>query len=647
MLAVCLFVSGAARAEKAGEAALFAQLDLTRPGLEAARQAVNAGRRDLAAEALLAYFRSRSAVRHPEVTAEVKAELLRKGLSAEDRQKADDGLKHIFFAHKGYKPLFYGDDIDWQLWPVKDNELRFQLHRMYWWDSMGKAYWASGDERYAREWVIEYEDWIKKNPPGLSAENDAFAWRPLEVSARLEGQTGLFVYFINSPSFDARFLLTFLENYGRHADYLGKHFSERGNHLLFEAQRMIYAGTFFPEFKAAAQWRQAGVDILNREIDRQVYADGWQNELDPGYDIAAIRIFCKALGILELNGFGGQFPPSYKEKVERMIGAVIDFQFPDDTYPMFSDAKQASRSGAIKDFQGWARVFPLNSAIEYFATEGKSGALPDHLSAAHREGGFYTLRNGWDGASTVLVLKAGPPAFWHNQPDNGTFDLWVKGRDFFPDPGSYVYGGDDAVLTERNWFRQTRVHQTLTLDGKDIAPGSKLLEWSAEEPGRVALVYENPSYKDLSHRRSVYFLDRKFFVVIDEALGTAKGDVAVHYTLREGAASEDAKTHSFQTRFEDGNNVFVQGFASQPLELKPEEGWVSYAYRQKIVRPAYAFETQKGEAPVRMVTVIYPLGAGETEPVLSAKIVRAEARQLAAEVSVNGKLYSVGYSLNP
>ena len=40
-----------------------------------------------------------------------------------------------------------------------------------------------------------------------------------------------------------------------------------------------------------------------REIHVQVYEDGGQFELDPHYHLAAINIFCKALGIADANGF--------------------------------------------------------------------------------------------------------------------------------------------------------------------------------------------------------------------------------------------------------------------------------------------------------------------------------------------------------
>ncbi len=131
---------------------------------------------------------------------------------------------------------------------------------------MGKAYRISGDEKYAKEWAHQYIDWIRKNPLVKmdkkeyelasngeikgAAENVRFAWRPLEVSNRLQDQTAQFLYFVDSPNFTPEFLTEFLVNYYKHAIHILGNYSDKGNHLLFEAQRMIYAGAFFPEFRA-------------------------------------------------------------------------------------------------------------------------------------------------------------------------------------------------------------------------------------------------------------------------------------------------------------------------------------------------------------------------------------------------------------
>ena len=138
---------------------IFSLLNLDAPGLEKVKNLHEQGKEPEAAKALLDYYRGRTSVKNPDV------DLTKVSISKEEQKWADDGLKHIFFAHKGYQPSYnYGEDINWQYWPVKDNELRWQLHRHKWFTPMGKAYRVSGDEKYAKEWAHQYIDWIQKNP---------------------------------------------------------------------------------------------------------------------------------------------------------------------------------------------------------------------------------------------------------------------------------------------------------------------------------------------------------------------------------------------------------------------------------------------------------------------------------------------------
>ena len=270
---------------------VFDLLDLTRPGLEKVSAAHEGGDDAAAAADLLEYYRSRKGICTPEIRNVKKVKI-----NKEQQKWADDALQHTFFVHKGYQPSFnYGEDIDWRYWPVQDNELRWQLHRHKWFAPMGYAYRVSGDEKYAKEWTAQYMDWIRKNPYvkiskkeyeitqdsqlKADAENARYAWRPLEVSHRLQDQCLQFQLFVDSPSFTPEFLTEFLVNYHRHATHIMGNWSKQGNHLLFEAQRMLYAGSFFPEFKDAELWRQSGVDILNKEVKIQVLPDGGHFEL--------------------------------------------------------------------------------------------------------------------------------------------------------------------------------------------------------------------------------------------------------------------------------------------------------------------------------------------------------------------------------
>ena len=186
-------------------------------------------------------------------------------------------------------------------------------------------------------------------------------------------------------------------------------YSKSGNHLLFEAQRMIYAGTFFPEFNNAETWRKSGVEILNREIGVQIYDDGGQYELCPHYHLASIEIFIKALDMADLNGFRSAFPQSYIDTIEKMIMFYANICFPDFSNPCFSDAKLIKGNQMKNNFKNWSRLFPENQAIRYWATDGKEGSLPKHLSIGYKTSGFFVFRNGW--SSCILAQSAGQRNF--------------------------------------------------------------------------------------------------------------------------------------------------------------------------------------------------------------------------------------------
>lgn len=637
---------------------IFSLLNLDYPGLEQVKALYQAQKKEEAAQALLNYYRERKHIHHPDINLENIQ------LSPLDKIRADNAMQHIFYGQDGYEPTFYGKDINWKYWPIKDNEIRWMLHRHKWFIPMGYAYRVNKDEKYAKEWIFQYMDWIKKNPlleipkeeyeildnSSLQdeTENNRFAWRPLEVSERLQGQLIQFLLFLPAQSFTPDFLTEFLWNYHRHATFLSKNYSEQGNHLLFEAQRMFYAGTFFPEFKEASEWRKSGINILNHGILQQVYPDGGQYELDPHYHLATINIFYSALNMGTVNGFQKEFPQNYIDTIERMIMFYANICFPDYSNPCFSDALLTGKQYTINCYKKWSALFPDNQVIRYFATEGKEGTLPDYLSKGFTTSGFFIFRNSWGKNATQMVVKAGPKGEWHCQPDNGTFELWFNGKNLFPDSGSYVFAGDEEVMKLRNWFRSTSVHNTLTLNNQTIEATESVTKlWKPEGKTQI-LVTENPSYKDLRHRRSVFFVDNSFFVIVDEAIGKTKGTVNLHYQLCEGRIKLDTQNMSLTTVLKDKSNVKLQCFGPKGMKVVEEEGWYSIAYRQRAKRPAISFNVEKkDDKPVRYITIIYPFKDknGENKFDIRFKNKSFNEKGLEVEVKVNGKSHILGYKL--
>lgn len=551
-------------------------------------------------KALLNYFRSRKNVFHP-VKREEKANSLGKTATTSDFEVADDALKHIFVGQSAYPRFFCGDDINWGFRPVPDNEWVWQLNRMSFWNSMAKVYWHTGDEKYAKAWGKQLVDWVRKNP---NDKEHAYAWRSIEAGIRGNSWCGLYQYFIDSPSFTPEVLVTFLNSLYDHASYLMTKYSSGSNWALMEAEGIAAIAILFPEFKEARQWNQEAFRRLNIEIDKQVHPDGHQNELAMGYHVGSINWFLRSYELAKMNGIDDSFPQSYVDKIEKMCEVPMKLCNPDGTAVQFGDA-WTGKPGQYKSLFGkWASLFNRDD-FRYLATDGKEGKAPEKTAFALPQSGLYSMRSDWDKDAIFLALKCGPNGGWHSQPDNGTFSLYAGGRILMPDAGCYVYSGDPEG---RAWFRQTSVHQTLTLNNKDSNYAPKLLHWENGDNLDI-LVVENESYDNLTHRRAVLFVDKRYFILLDEAYGSATGDIGLHFQLGTGAAVTDKDNFFVRTDYPDGWNVSLQiSNTMGTTKLIEEEGWVSHQYMVKETRPSYCFKTNKGNDTrvVRYVTLLVP-----------------------------------------
>jgi heparan-sulfate lyase len=616
---------------------LLSRLDLSEKGLETVKQSLNSPEK--AAKELLNYYKLRNSVNHP-VDRNLKASSKGNIASEKDFETADNALKHIFVGQPAYPPHFCGEDIDWGTRPVPDNEWVWQLNRMSFWEAMGKVYWHTGDEKYAKAWGEQLMDWTRKNP---NDEAHKYAWRSIEAGIRGYRWTGLFQRFIDSPSFSPEVLVAFLNSCYDHAEYLMTKYTTRSNWGLMEAEGMAFIAITFPEFKNAEKWREEAFRRLNNEINIQVYPDGHQRELAIGYHLGCIGWFLRTCELAKMNGIENAFPDSYLERIEKMCEVPMKLCLPNGTNVQFGDAWEGTPGQHKNRFREWAEFFERDDFL-YLATDGQQGKKPDSTAYALPFSGLYSMRSGWDKDAVCLVLKCGPDGGGHSQPDNGTFDLYAGGRNLMPDAGSYIYSGNPEG---RAWFRQTKVHQTLTLDDKNSQYNPRLLLW---QPGDSLdmLVVENKSYENLTHRRALLFVDKKYFIVVDEAIGSATGDVAIHFQLAPdgGDAIFNHAASSVQTSFNEGWNVFVQTQNQPGLKLEEEEGWVSFRYTEKEPRPAFCFRLKKEDenSKVRFVTLVVPYE--KEAPEIQLTRITEESGKLEIEVLENGERKMIGYSVN-
>jgi heparan-sulfate lyase len=633
------FLNGLAQSSQSNAEAkkLLARLNLNLPGLEQAAQSQE--NPELAIQNLLKYYKSRTSVKHP-----AERELIEGGRSVSpgDLQMADNALKHIFVGQSAYPPHFCGDDIDWGTRPMPDNEWVWQLNRMSFWGAMARVYRQTGDEKYAKEWAFQLVDWTRKNP---NDEKHKHAWRSIEAGIRGHSWTSHFQYFIGSPHFTPEVLVAFLNSCYDHAEYLMTVYRSKSNWGLMEAEGMAFIAMTFPEFKDSEKWLTEAIRRLNNEIDLQVYPDGHQRELAMGYHLGCINWFIRTYDLARMNGRTDAFPASYEQKVQKMCEVPMKLCHPDGTNQQFGDAWAGKPGQHQQKFQEWAERFKRQDFL-FLATDGKKGKKPDSTAFALPHSGLYSMRSSWDKNAVCLILKCGPDGGGHCQPDNGTFELSAGGRNLMPDAGSFIYSGDPEG---RAWFRQTKVHQTLTLNGENSKYAPKLVLWKPGKKNDI-LVVENQSYENLKHRRSVFFVDKKYFIVVDEAIGKATGDVDIHFQLAPGAGGVVFNRDNFSIRsnFAEGWNVLVKTLPQSGIELSEEEGQVSFLYTKKEPRPAFRYRINKTTegANVRFVTLVAPYE--KQMPDIKFKIVgdpEVGSAELKLEIQENGKTKQIGYSL--
>lgn len=590
----------------------------------------------LAARYLLEYFRSRKGLAHPSDNKHYKGQP-----SSKDFTYAENALKHVMVGQPAYPPSFVGWDINWETQPVKDKEWVWQLNRMVFWQSMGKVYKEQNDEKYAQEWSKQLIDWVIKNPRD---QNHQLAWRSIEAGIRGNRWTHLFNYFLHSPNFSPEALVFFLSSMFDHADFLMTKYSSGSNWALMEAEGMAFIAMTFPEFKDADQWLEEAIRRFNNEIHEQVYPDGHQRELAFGYHMGSISWFLRTYELAQMNGKANLFSEDYLKMIEKMAEVPMKLAFPDGTTPQFGDAWTGSPGQHYDKLKTYAKLFDRPDFL-YVATEGKEGNKPENTAFAFPQSGLYSMRSSWDPSAIALVLKCGPNGGGHSQPDNGTFSLFAGGRNLTPDSGSFIYSGDPEG---RAWFRQSKVHQTLTLDGKNINYAPKLLLWKPGEKHDI-LVVENQNYEGMAHRRAVIFYNKSFFILVDEAIGRENGLLDLNFQLAPGKVSIDKENHSVQTLFENGYNLSIKAHETTKLGLNEKEGQVSFIYTIKEPRPAFSFskEWDNKKNGVRFITSLVPF-QGEEAPQLEIQLgskTKIGSDKVTIEVIMNGEKETISYSL--
>lgn len=129
-------------------------------------------------------------------------------------------------------------------------------------------------------------------------------------------------------------------------------------------------------------------------------------------------------------------------------------------------------------------------------------------------------------------------------------------------------------------------------------------------------------YSNPKHRRTVFFVDKKYFVLADEAAENAKGTINLNFQMCETPSDVSLvkEENAIYTNYRGNSNVKLQCFSDHAISMNEKEGWQSVKYNEKTQRTSVSYDAKKTDTtPVRYITVIYPVTSVNEYPEIDAK----------------------------
>ncbi len=489
---------------------------------------------------------------------------------------------------------------------------------------LGRAYRATGDARFAEGAVALLESWLDQCPylTGLQWHS------PLEMAIRAVNWSLALDLTWEYEELSSARLARILDSLWLHLHEIRRRYSRASsanNHLIGEAVGVFVGTTLFPCLDPDGTWNEQSRAILSREIAAQTHEDGGTREQAFGYHLFVAEFF--TLAAIVARRAGRELPPACEERLERMFdfaaalceggpapmfgdaddGHVLDLGGGDEHVPsLFALGAAIFRRGDLKHLsrgraQGVRWLLGETGYRLYRSiADGPGGPLP---SRALPGSGYYLLQCGrrGDPEAISIVFDCGELGFGplaaHGHADALSVCLRVGGEEVLVDPGTYDYFTYPAL---RTYFRSTRAHNTVEVDGVDqstmLGPflwgkraGARCLEWDADGPV-VRVRGEHDGYRRLAspvwHRRRVSLSAADGVVVVeDEIAGSGRHSVAVRWHLAEACRVLSLAGPRCRVAFPGGHlEIEVDGrLTIECLSARedPPAGWVSRGYHRR------------------------------------------------------------------
>jgi len=558
---------------------LFAEFDLERPELAPVKLAVEAEDLQAAREAMAQHLRTREYPVGPNLSPDGS----QRGIKT-----ADEIVDHVF-RFVGCPPTKIEGDIRWNEDPHNYDQWAIAFNRHTHWVTLGRAYAATGDEKYAREFVAQLNSWISAMPVHIGAhwvQGPFFesGKNPLTLDAGIRMAHSwwpAYYYFKDSPNFDVNSQVRMLRSFRDHALYLmnRRHFRPTSNWGAMETNGLLHIAVMLPEFREAGTWLETARDRLVEALKAQVYPDGAQIELAPGYHGVTLANFVQSLQVAQRNGI--DLPPEFVAGLEKMFECWLAISAPDFRTPQLNDSGRSGITGWLA--QG-LKLFPEREDFEYAASVRRQGKAPGKTSWLLPYAGWAVMRSGWRADDIYLHFDTGPFGAGHQHEDKLSLLVYAGGKMILTEGGNYAYDSSDW----RRYILSTRAHNTVMVDGREQSRRrlhDTFVQWEPEQRRWITnddLDYAEGVYDSgygtggelqVTHTRQVVFVKPDYWIVVDTL---TPGDDAeheyeamFHLDAEEAAIDEETQTVTVE---HDGGGFRIAPLAGHPFDVEIVQG---------------------------------------------------------------------------
>lgn len=538
-------------------------------------------------------------------------------------------------------PHQFSGKVDWSANPTFNQykEWTWQLNRLWEWEVLAKLYRETGAEQYAEGLVQLFTSWVRQVV--VPENGSGYGWRTIECGIRMGNAWPYALHACyRSPHFTDDVLIDWYKSLWEHAMHLRCHHREEGNWLLMEMNGLSHISVLCPEFSKAENWRNYAQEMLVRELNRQLYPDGFQFELSTNYHEVVLNNYFQVIQLYQAYGY--PIAPEIVNALENACSIHVKLMMPDGRLPDVNDGRWLKVSGSASMSEA-IRRYPHRQDFLWAYTEGQQGKPPIETSIPLPYSGYYVMRTGWDRQAVWAMFDAGPFGRGHQHEDKLNLLIHAYGMLLLTEGGNYAY--DDSEM--RRYVLSTRSHNTVRVDGSD-QNRRMAYRWREEDlhlqavakwHSSEALDFVQGTYDEgfgiqaqikVAHSRSVLFLKNHplvspCFVVIDRL---APQDEQSHsYEFLWHLHSESAVVQGLNsfTLNHEGPNLTLLTNRMENLTVKivkgqtePEwQGWNNtHTFAQGEYAPApVAVYDLTAAGPIRVVTLLFPTDTGERCPV--------------------------------